>query len=246
VRLAPGIVGQVALDVSDADFEQSVLDRSEQVPVVVDLWAPWCGPCRTLGPILEDVVDATGGAVELVKVNVDENPRISGAFQVQSIPAVMAIKDRKVVDGFIGAVPRAEVEQFVARLTPQPSEADQLAAAGDEASLRSALEIEPDHRVAVVGLARILIDGGQPEEALQLLARIPETPESRQLAAEARLAQQQVEVPSEGVDALLDGLLERVKEDEQARQEFVDLLETLGPDDPRTSQYRKALAARLF
>jgi putative thioredoxin len=246
VRLAPGIVGQVALDVSDADFEQSVLDRSEQVPVVVDLWAPWCGPCRTLGPILEDVVDATGGAVELAKVNVDENPRISGAFQVQSIPAVMAIKDRKVVDGFIGAVPRAEVEQFVARLTPQSSEADQLAAAGDEASLRSALEIEPDHRVAVVGLARILIDGGQPEEALQLLARIPETPESRQLAAEARLAQQQVEVPSEGVDALLDGLLERVKEDEQARQEFVDLLETLGPDDPRTSQYRKALAARLF
>ncbi|MGO9343421.1 MAG: thioredoxin [Acidimicrobiales bacterium] len=236
----------MALDVSDADFEQSVLDRSEQVPVVVDLWAPWCGPCRTLGPILEDVIDATGGSVELAKVNVDENPRISAAFQVQSIPAVMAIRDRKVVDGFIGALPRAEVEQFIAKLSPAPSEADQLVAAGDEASLRRALELEPDHPLAVIGLARLLVAAGEPEEALNLLAKIPETAESRQLAAEARLAQQQVEVPREGVDVLLDGLLDRVKDDEQARQEFVDLLETLGPDDPRTSQYRKALAARLF
>jgi putative thioredoxin len=236
----------VAIDVTDADFEQSVLVRSDEVPVVVDLWAPWCGPCRTLGPILEDVIDKTEGAVVLAKVNVDENPRISAAFQVQSIPAVLALKDRKVVDGFIGAVPRAEVEQFVARLAPAPSEADLLVAQGDEVSLRRALELQPDHPQAVAALARLLLDKGETAEVLRILGRIPENPETRQIAAEARLAEQNVEVSPDGVDALLDGLLERVKQDESARQEFLDLLETLGPDDPRTSHYRKALATRLF
>jgi putative thioredoxin len=234
------------IDVTDATFEQDVLVGSEQVPVVVDLWAPWCGPCRTLGPILEKVIEAKAGAVELVKVNVDENPQISTTFQVQSIPAVFALKDRKVVDGFIGAVPEPQVTEFVDRLTPQPSEADALVDAGDEESLRRALELEPDHAGAVVGLARMLVGRGEPAEALQLLARIPETPEVRQLAAEARLAAQHVEVPADGVDVLLDSLLTKVKDDEGARQEYLDLLETLGPDDPRTAQYRKALATRLF
>ena len=234
------------IDATDATFEQDVLVRSEQVPVVVDLWAPWCGPCRTLGPVLEKVIESKAGAVELVKVNVDENPQISTTFQVQSIPAVFALKDRKVVDGFIGAVPEPQVTEFVDRLTPQPSEADALVDAGDEESLRRALELEPDHAGAVVGLARMLVGRGEPAEALQLLARIPETPEVRQLAAEARLAAQHVEVPADGVDVLLDSLLTKVKDDEGARQEYLDLLETLGPDDPRTAQYRKALATRLF
>jgi putative thioredoxin len=234
------------IDATDATFEQDVLERSDQVPVVVDLWAPWCGPCRTLGPMLEKAVEAKDGSVELVKVNVDENPRISASFQVQSIPAVFALKDRKVVDGFIGAVPEAQITEFVERLAPLPSEADTLVAAGDEESLRRALELEPDHPGAVVALARLLVEKGDPAEALRLVARIPETPELRQVAAEARLAVQQVEVPADGVDVLLDTLLPKVKEDEQARQEFLDLLETLGHDDPRTARYRKALAARLF
>jgi putative thioredoxin len=234
------------IDVTDDTFEQDVLVRSEQVAVVVDLWAPWCGPCRTLGPILEKVVDARQGTVELVKVNVDENPRISATFQVQSIPAVFALKDRQVVDGFVGALAEPQVAEFVERLVPTPSEADKLVANGDELSLRRALELQSDHPGAVVGLARILVDRKEPDEALKLLARIPETPEARQLAAEARLAAGDVEVPADGVDVLLDSLLVRVKDDEAARQEFLDLLETLGPEDPRTARYRKALASRLF
>jgi putative thioredoxin len=233
-------------DVTDASFEQDVLDRSVTVPVVVDLWAPWCGPCRTLGPILESVVEATNGAVELVKVNVDENPRVSTAFQVQSIPAVFAVRDRQIIDHFIGALPEPQVAQFIARLAPAPSEADELVSLGDEVSLRRALELEPDHPEAVVALARILVADGKPSEALELLARIPETAASRVVAAEARLAVQQVEVPADGVDVLLDALLPKVKDDAAARQEFLDLLETLGPDDPRTARYRKALSTQLF
>ncbi len=232
-------------DVTDQTFETDVIERSAQVPVVVDLWAPWCGPCRTLGPILEKVVDAREGAVELVKVNVDENPRISQTFQVQSIPAVYALRDKQVVDGFIGSLPEAQVAEFVSRLSPAPSEADLLTQAGDEDSLRQALELEPDHAGAVLALSRMLVDRGEPAEALMLLGRIPETNESRQIAAQARLTEQAVDVSADGVDAVLTDLLDRVKEDEAARQEYLDLLETLG-DDPRAADYRKALSARLF
>ncbi len=233
------------IDVTDATFEEEVLQRSSEVPVVVDLWAPWCGPCRTLGPIIEKVVDATEGAVALVKVNVDENPAISASFQVQSIPAVFALKDGKVVDGFIGALPEPAVAEFVAKLAPAPTEADLLVDEGQrdgtEEPLRRALELQPDHEGAILALAGVLIARGDPEEAIALLGRIPETPETRRLLAEARLASQQVDVAADGVDGLLDGLLDRVAEDPTARQEFLDLLETLGPDDPRTAGYRKGL-----
>jgi putative thioredoxin len=108
----------MAIDVTDATFQADVIDQSSTVPVVVDLWAPWCGPCRTLGPILEKVVDATEGRVVLTKVNVDENPQISNAFRVQSIPAVYAMSNGQVVDGFLGAVPERDVERFVQALLP--------------------------------------------------------------------------------------------------------------------------------
>src|SRR5947208_4946944 len=154
------------MDVTDSTFETAVLERSTQVPVVVDLWADWCGPCRTLGPILEKVIGETEGRVELVKVDVDANPQVAGAFRVQSIPAVYALKDRKVVDSFIGAVPEAQVREFVGRLAPTASEADLLVEKGDEASLRAALDLEPDHAGAVVGLAELLVGRGETEEAL--------------------------------------------------------------------------------
>ena len=237
------------VDVTDATFEEEVLKRSFEVPVVVDLWAPWCGPCKTLGPILEQVVADTEGKVELVKVNVDDNPAVFNSFRVQSIPAVFAVRDGAVVDQFIGAQPEAEVRAFVDRLAPAQSEADLLAAAGADAEaeepLRRALQLEPDHPVAVPALAALLIARGDTEEAVTLLGRIPETPETRRLLAEARLAERD-DVAGADVTALLDGLLDRVKDDPDARQEYLDLLETLGADDPKTLEYRKALASRLF
>jgi putative thioredoxin len=237
------------MDVTDQTFQADVLARSATVPVIVDLWAPWCGPCTTLGPMLEKAVADTGGAVELVKVNVDENPRIGQTFAVQSIPAVFAISNGQVVDQFIGALPEAQVTAFVQRLAPVPSEADTLVAAGDEASLRRALELEPDHAAATEALARILVDRGDAADALALLQRLPETESSRALGAEARLLEAGVDVQGTGreeMQAKLDELLDRVRDDDAARQEFVDLLEAMGADDPRTNEYRRALAARLF
>jgi len=240
-----------ATDVTDATFETAVLARSSQVAVVVDLWAPWCGPCRTLGPIIERVVEETAGAVELVKVNVDENPQISAAFQVQSIPAVFALRDRKVVDAFVGALPEAKVREFVSKLATSaaPSEVDLLVAAGDEASLRRALELEPGHAGAVVALAEIVTGAGNPSEALALLARIPESAETRRVAALARLAAGDdaaiAKEPAEVVTRL-ESLLDEVKGDEAARQRFLDLLETLPPEDPERARFRRALASRLF
>lgn len=240
-------------DVTDATFETAVLDRSTDATIVVDLWASWCGPCRTLGPILEKVVGEADG-VELVKIDVDANPRSAATFQVQSIPAVYAIRDRKVVDSFIGALPEPAVRQWVAGLNPPPSEVDLLIAKGDETSLRQAVALEPANEQALLGLAALLVSepatAERREEALTLLAKVPESAETRHIAALARLGAEAGEAAGpaagDGVEAKLDALLERVRTDDAARQEFVDLLEILGPDDPRTASYRKALTARLF
>ena len=243
----------MAIDVTDSSFQTDVLDRSSTTPVVVDLWAPWCGPCKTLGPILEKVVGETDGQVVLAKVNVDENPQVSQAFRVQGIPAVYAVADGKVVDGFVGAQPEANVREFVARL--QPSEADQeiarLLAAGDEVSLRQVLESRPDHHDAIVALAELLAErreDGDVDEALALLGRIPETPETRRVGALARIGDGPADADGAGDDivAKLDGLLDQVKADDDARQQYVDLLEVLGPDDPRTADYRRRLTRQLF
>ena len=174
-----------------------------------------------------------------------------------------------MVDGFIGAQPEQVVSEFVGRLAAEPSEADRLVAAaagsggdggdggdgdggasdggdGGEALLRAALELDRDHAGAITALAQLLISRGEADEALTLLGRLPETAEVRRLQAEARLAGQHVVVTDDGLDELLAGLLERVRNDDDARQEYIDVLERLGPDDPRTAGYRKALTARLF
>jgi len=220
--------------------------RSEQTPVVVDLWAPWCGPCLTLGPILEQVIEATAGGVVLAKVDVDQNPQITAEFEVQGIPAVYALHHRTVVDGFVGAQPQREVQAFVDRLLPSPEqlEIERLIGEGDEASLRQVLELQHDHPAAVVALAQLLATDGRGEDAIDLLTRIPETPETRRIAALARSGS--VVDDADEIPARLDELLDRVKGDEEARQSYVDLLELLGADDPRTADYRRRLTARLY
>ena len=239
----------MTIDVTDATFGTDVLEQSATVPVVIDLWAPWCGPCRTLGPILEQAVDATDGQVVLVKVNVDENPGIARAFQAQSIPAVYTMQNGQVVNGFVGALPEREVTQFVQSLLPTPTQSRlaELIAAGDEASLLQALEIEPGNEDAVVDLAALYVEGGRTDEALALLERIPESERTRPIATAARLGSSPVgSSPDDDYDAQLTSLLGRVKADDDARQQFVDILEVMGPDDPRTADYRKRLARELF
>jgi putative thioredoxin len=236
------------VDVTDATFETQVLERSMQVPVVVDFWAEWCAPCRSLGPVLDKVIGETNGKVELAKVDVDANPGVWGqvaqAVRAQGIPTVVAIAGGRIVDYFIGAQGEAAVREFVNRLLPteEQSAVNALVAAGDEASLRQALEIDPGHEGAIVALASLLVAQGSDDDALALLERIPETPETRRIAAMARSGAQ----IGPDVDAKLDELLTRVKSDEDARQEFVDILEMLGPDDPRTAGYRRRLTSALF
>ncbi|MDH3753950.1 MAG: tetratricopeptide repeat protein [Acidimicrobiia bacterium] len=231
-------------DVTDATFTTDVVERSNQVPVVVDLWAPWCGPCKQLGPLIEKIVGETDGAVELAKVNVDENPQVAQLFKVQGIPAVFAIADGQVVDNFVGAQGEDFLRDFVGRLAPsaEASEVEQLVAIGDEDSLRRALEIDSDNPDAVVALAELLVDAGNTDEALGLLARIPESAETRRVQALARTG----DVASDDIEPKLIELLERVKDDDDARQEFIDLLEVLGPDDPRSIEYRRQLTSRLY
>jgi putative thioredoxin len=235
------------LDVTDATFETEVLERSTQVPVVVDLWASWCGPCRTLGPILEKLVAERDGEVVLAKVDVDSNSRVAASFQVQSIPAVYAVRNKKVVSGFIGAQPEATVRAWLAEVAPAPTEVDQLIAAGDEASLRKAVALEPANTTAIISLASVLIGNGTSDgkkEALVFLERVPETAEVRHLLAEARVGDEAAG-GDDAVTSKLDALLDRVKDDPEAKQEYLDLLELMG-DDSRVAGYRKALTARLF
>ncbi|QXC61540.1 tetratricopeptide repeat protein [Aquihabitans sp. G128] len=241
------------VDVTDATFEQEILERSDSVPVVVDLWAPWCGPCRTLGPIIEKVVDEADGDVVLVKVNTDENPGLTQAFQVQGIPAVHAVYQRKVVNSFVGAQPEAKVREFIDSLRPseQQREIQALLDAGDEASLLQVLELDPGHPVAVVGLAELYVADERPEDALAMLAKVPESAETRRVAALARTGAPEA-TDEDGAPVLLDvedklnDLLTRVKGDDDARQEYLDLLELMGPTDPRTVEFRRALSKQLF
>ena len=201
-------------DVTDSTFSEEVIERSKVLPVIVDLWAPWCEPCKSLTPIIETVINRTDGKVELAKVNIDENPQVRETFQVQSIPAVYAFKDGAIVDGFMGAQGEDQVTDFVNKLLPSEQEKiiETLLEDGSEASLEEILTAIPDHEDAVVALASLYVETDRSEEALSLLQRIPESPRTRQLTAIARTG----DVKLDEILERLEVLLEDVKDDEVA------------------------------
>ena len=189
------------IETGDRDFETAVIERSKRTPVVVDFWASWCAPCRTLGPILERLADEQRGAFVLAKVNVDQNPGLSRALNVQSIPMVLGFRDGQVVAEFVGALPEAAVREFLAKILP--GEADHLATAARqqlaegetgraEGTFRQALDLDARCGPALLGLAGILADRREYVEALQLLDRVgpgPARPDADRLAAEIRIRQ---------------------------------------------------------
>ena len=185
-------MGRFTLDVSDATFEKEVLERSKTTPVVVDFWAPWCGPCKTLGPLLEKLAEERNGAFVLAKINVDENPGVARAAGVQSIPLVLGVRDGQVLSEFVGAQPLSAVQQFLDRLLPD--EADRLAAEGEEfvasgdlvgaeLRFRDALGKRAAHPSASLGLARLVAAAGRADEAVTLL-------EAARAIAEGTVAQE--------------------------------------------------------
>jgi putative thioredoxin len=245
------------MDVFESNFQTAVIERSRAVPVVVDFWADWCGPCRQLGPVLEKAAAARAGKVDLVKLDVDANPNLARTFGIQSIPAVKAFRDGQVAAEFVGAQPPASVERFFDSLIP--SQADELVAAGDEASLRRAVELAPSRADAAVPLARILHGRGDADGALELVRRVPGS-----FAADALAARIELERSDPGLDLseafaaldagdrerALDLLIGALPSSDGARDDIrrvvVGILDELGVENPLARDARRRLASALY
>ncbi len=220
------------VDVGDSDFETAVLERSATTPVVVDFWAPWCGPCRAIGPLLERLADEHRGAFILAKVNVDEAPAVAQAFGIQSIPAVKAFRDGMLAGEFVGAQPESTVRQLLALVLPTAADTLVSAAAGlppadAEAKLREALALEPRHAGALLGLARLLAARKETTEALRLLELV--SPPSPLLADAERLAAElRTRGDGAGDEAALRARVAADPDDLQARLDLGRALAALG------------------
>ena len=247
------------IDVNEADFDTEVVQRSAELPVVVDFWAAWCGPCRKLGPVLEQAAEKRAGKVVLAKLDTDENPGIANSFGIQGIPAVKAFRNGEVVDEFVGALPPTQVEAFFDGLVP--SETQQLLEAGDEASLRKVIELEPANIEANFGLAKILYRGGDTDGALELLRNAQGNFGAEGLAARIELERSNGDRPRvPDAFAKLDagdheGALEILLEEtasaggddkERLRRVIVGVLDELGVDHPLARDARRRLAAALY
>lgn len=244
------------MDVTESTFQTSVIERSRTVPVVVDFWAEWCGPCRQLGPVLEQAVSARDGRIELAKLDVDANPNLSLQYGIQSIPAVKAFKDGGVAAEFIGAQPPAAVDQFLDSLLPSP--ADELVARGDEESLRAAVALEPSRADAAVPLARLLLGRGDNDGALALVREVPGSFAADGLASRIELARRgdpdlseafaalDGSDPARALDLLIGALASADGAKDDIRRVVVGILDELGVESELAREARRRLASALY
>src|SRR4051794_3184481 len=242
-------------EVTEATFQQQVVDRSRTTAVAVDFWAEGCGPCPTLTPILEKAAAAREGEVVLAKVDTDANQQLAAAFQIQGIPAVKAFKDGAVVDQFVGVQPPPAVERFFDALVP--NEADRLVEAGDEASLRRAIELEPGRADASVALGGLLYRRGETDAALEILEAVPRSFAAEGLASRIRLEREDPSLAGafkalddgetkQGLDLLLDALPDSDGRKDDIRRVVVGVLDELGVEHPLSRETRRRLASALY